>query len=29
LRPGDLIDGPAVIREANATTVVEPAGGLC
>jgi 5-oxoprolinase (ATP-hydrolysing) len=23
LRPGDLIDGPAVIREANATTVVE------
>jgi 5-oxoprolinase (ATP-hydrolysing) len=24
LRPGDLIDGPAVIREANATTVVEP-----
>ena len=24
LRPGDGIDGPAVIREANATTVVEP-----
>jgi 5-oxoprolinase (ATP-hydrolysing) len=24
LRPGDHIDGPAVIREANATTVVEP-----
>ena len=24
LRPGDLIDGPSVIREANATTVVEP-----
>ncbi len=24
LRPGDLIDGPAVIREANATTVIEP-----
>ena len=24
LRPGDLIDGPAVIRESNATTVVEP-----
>ena len=24
LRPGDLIEGPAVIREANATTVVEP-----
>ncbi len=24
LRPGDLIDGPAVIRDANATTVVEP-----
>ncbi len=24
LTPGDLIDGPAVIREANATTVVEP-----
>jgi 5-oxoprolinase (ATP-hydrolysing) len=23
-RPGDLIDGPAVIAEANATTVVEP-----
>jgi 5-oxoprolinase (ATP-hydrolysing) len=25
LRPGDTIDGPAVIREANATTVIEPA----
>ena len=24
LRPGDAIDGPAVIRESNATTVVEP-----
>ena len=24
LRPGDTIDGPAVIRERNATTVVEP-----
>ena len=24
LRPGDRIDGPALIREANATTVVEP-----
>ncbi|MEJ7670854.1 MAG: hydantoinase B/oxoprolinase family protein [Casimicrobiaceae bacterium] len=24
LRPGDRIDGPAVIRERNATTVVEP-----
>jgi 5-oxoprolinase (ATP-hydrolysing) len=24
LRPGDRIDGPAVIREANATTVIEP-----
>ncbi|HEX2389474.1 MAG TPA: hydantoinase/oxoprolinase family protein, partial [Casimicrobiaceae bacterium] len=24
LRPGDLIDGPAVIRESNATTVIEP-----
>jgi len=24
LRPGDLIDGPAVIREPNATTVIEP-----
>ena len=24
LRPGDLVAGPAVIREANATTVVEP-----
>src|SRR6185369_5650429 len=24
LRPGDAIDGPAVIREDNATTVVEP-----
>ena len=24
LRPGDAIDGPAVIREPNATTVVEP-----
>ncbi|HEV7432877.1 MAG TPA: hydantoinase/oxoprolinase family protein, partial [Steroidobacteraceae bacterium] len=24
LRPGDSIDGPAVIREANATTVIEP-----
>ncbi len=24
LRPGDHIDGPAVIREANATTVIEP-----
>ncbi|MGC1816999.1 MAG: hydantoinase B/oxoprolinase family protein, partial [Casimicrobiaceae bacterium] len=24
LRPGDLIAGPAVIREANATTVIEP-----
>ncbi len=24
LRPGDLIGGPAVIREANATTVIEP-----
>jgi 5-oxoprolinase (ATP-hydrolysing) len=24
LRPGDAIDGPAVIREQNATTVVEP-----
>ncbi len=24
LRPGDLIDGPAIIAEANATTVVEP-----
>ncbi|HTT12632.1 MAG TPA: hydantoinase B/oxoprolinase family protein [Burkholderiaceae bacterium] len=23
-RPGDLIDGPAIIAEANATTVVEP-----
>ena len=24
LRPGDAIDGPAVIREPNATTVIEP-----
>jgi 5-oxoprolinase (ATP-hydrolysing) len=24
LRPGDIIDGPAVIRESNATTVIEP-----
>ena len=24
LRPGDLIDGPAIIRDANATTVIEP-----
>ncbi len=24
LRPGDAIDGPAVIREQNATTVIEP-----
>jgi 5-oxoprolinase (ATP-hydrolysing) len=24
LRPGDLITGPAIIREANATTVIEP-----
>ncbi len=24
LRPGDTIDGPAVIREQNATTVIEP-----
>ena len=24
LRPGDLVAGPAVIREANATTVIEP-----
>jgi 5-oxoprolinase (ATP-hydrolysing) len=24
LRPGDMIDGPAVVRERNATTVVEP-----
>ncbi|MGE5088874.1 MAG: hydantoinase B/oxoprolinase family protein, partial [Candidatus Levyibacteriota bacterium] len=24
LRPGDLVSGPAVIREANATTVIEP-----
>jgi 5-oxoprolinase (ATP-hydrolysing) len=24
LRPGDAIDGPAVIRETNATTVIEP-----
>ncbi|HEX4883730.1 MAG TPA: hydantoinase B/oxoprolinase family protein [Casimicrobiaceae bacterium] len=24
LRPGDAIDGPAVIRERNATTVIEP-----
>ncbi len=24
LRPGDQIDGPAVIREANATTIIEP-----
>ena len=24
LQPGDLIDGPAVIRESNATTVIEP-----
>src|SRR5437899_11813962 len=24
LRPGDLIDGPAVIAERNATTIVEP-----
>jgi 5-oxoprolinase (ATP-hydrolysing) len=24
LRPGDLIDGPAVLREASATTVIEP-----
>ncbi len=24
LRPGDAVDGPAIIREANATTVVEP-----
>jgi 5-oxoprolinase (ATP-hydrolysing) len=27
LRPGDAIDGPAVIREPNATTVIEP--GWC
>jgi 5-oxoprolinase (ATP-hydrolysing) len=24
LRPGDVVDGPAVLREANATTVIEP-----
>ncbi|HTI48468.1 MAG TPA: hydantoinase B/oxoprolinase family protein [Casimicrobiaceae bacterium] len=24
LRPGDTVDGPAVIREANGTTVIEP-----
>jgi 5-oxoprolinase (ATP-hydrolysing) len=24
LRPGDVVDGPAVIREPNATTVIEP-----
>ena len=24
LRPGDVLDGPAVIREPNATTVIEP-----
>src|SRR4029453_6893967 len=24
LRPGDAIDGPAIVREQNATTVVEP-----
>src|SRR6185503_8126852 len=24
LRPGDMIDGPAIVREQNATTVLEP-----
>jgi 5-oxoprolinase (ATP-hydrolysing) len=24
LRPGDVVDGPAVVREASATTVIEP-----
>mgnify|MGYP000175581571 CR=1 FL=1 len=28
LQPGDRIDGPAIIAEQNATTVVEPRGGL-
>ena len=29
LRPGDVLDGPAIIAEANATTVVEPGWRGC
>ncbi|MBK6601758.1 MAG: hydantoinase B/oxoprolinase family protein [Betaproteobacteria bacterium] len=29
MRPGDAVSGPAVIREANATTVVEPGWRAC
>jgi 5-oxoprolinase (ATP-hydrolysing) len=29
LRPGDVVAGPAIIAEQNATTVVEPGWAAC